>query len=228
MGRASRPTVQPADPSTRRIQPESREVGWTKWGTGLQRRLHHLQASRPTRTSRAHPKAAQPNRKDIGEEGNIGSRKCIAQDEERFLLLVQTEDGDLFKITMEHQDDEIRSLKIKYFDTVPVATGLCILRSGFLFVASEYGPQLLYSFQKLGDDDDLPEYISTDYDENGAGRRRPQLPIFTPRPLDNLVQVDEVPSLDPILDAKPMNPLASDSPQIFAACEGVQGVASRC
>ena len=27
-----------------------------------------------------------------------------------------------------------RSLKIKYFDTVPVASGLSILRSGFLFL----------------------------------------------------------------------------------------------
>ncbi|KAJ9476414.1 Pre-mRNA-splicing factor RSE1 [Pseudozyma hubeiensis] len=164
------------------------------------------------------PKRLNPIEKTSERRGTLIVASVLHKMKNAFFFLVQTEDGDLFKITMEHQDDEIRSLKIKYFDTVPVASGLAILRSGFLFVASEYGPQLLYSFQKLGDDDDLPEYISTDYDENGAGRRRPQLPTFTPRPLDNLVQVDEVPSLEPILDAKPLNPLASDSPQIFAAC----------
>ena len=164
------------------------------------------------------PKRLNPIERPNERRGTLIVASVLHKMKNAFFFLVQTEDGDLFKITMEHQDDEIRSLKIKYFDTVPVASGLAILRSGFLFVASEYGPQLLYSFQKLGDDDDLPEYISTDYDENGAGRRRPQLPTFTPRPLDNLVQVDEVPSLEPILDAKPLNPLASDSPQIFAAC----------
>ncbi len=164
------------------------------------------------------PKRLNPIEKSTERRGTLIVASVLHKMKNAFFFLVQTEDGDLFKITMEHLDDEIRSLKIKYFDTVPVASGLAILRSGFLFVASEFGSQLLYSFQKLGDDDDLPEYISTDYDENGAGRRRPQLPTFTPRPLDNLVQVDEVPSLDPILDAKPLNPQASDSPQIFALC----------
>ena len=36
-------------------------------------------------------------------------------------------------------DEEVKALKIKYFDTVPVAASLCILKSGFLFVASEFG-----------------------------------------------------------------------------------------
>ncbi|SNX84139.1 probable splicing factor 3B subunit 3 [Melanopsichium pennsylvanicum] len=164
------------------------------------------------------PKRLNPIENASERRGTLIVASVLHKMKNAFFILVQTEDGDLFKITMEHQDDEIRSLKIKYFDTLPVASGLAILRSGFLFVASEFGPQLLYSFQKLGDDDDLPEYISTDYDENGAGRRRPQLPTFTPRPLDNLVQVDEIPSLEPILDAKPLNPLGTDSPQIFAVC----------
>ena len=42
---------------------------------------------------------------------------------------------------------------------------------------------------------------------------------FRPRSLDNLTLVDELESLDPIVDAKVMNLLPnSDSPQIFAAC----------
>jgi len=64
---------------------------------------------------------------------------------------LQSEEGDLFKVTLEYEtikqvdaDDafvEVKALKIKYFDTVPVASGLCILKSGFLFVASEFGNQ---------------------------------------------------------------------------------------
>ncbi|KAH9992487.1 CPSF A subunit region-domain-containing protein [Russula vinacea] len=125
-----------------------------------------------------------------------------------FFFLLQSEEGDLYKITIEHEDEEVKALKIKYFDTVPVASGLCILKSGFLFVASEFGNQQLYQFQKLGDDDDEKEH----------GPPHQSLPraYFRPRPLENLALADEIESLNPILDAKVLNLLPnSDSPQIF-------------
>lgn len=58
-----------------------------------------------------------------------------------FFFLLQSEDGDIFKVTMEREEEELLALKIKYFDTVPTATSLCILKSGYLFVASEFGNQ---------------------------------------------------------------------------------------
>lgn len=58
-----------------------------------------------------------------------------------FFFLLQSEDGDLFKVTIEHDEEDVLALKIKYFDTVPVASSLCILKLGFLFVAAETGPQ---------------------------------------------------------------------------------------
>jgi len=138
-----------------------------------------------------------------------------------FFLLVQNEDGDLFKVSVDHEDEQVEALRIRYFDTVPVAATLCILRSGFLLVASETGAQQLYAFQKLGDDDDerFPEYISTDYGSSDAGPSPlPSLPTFCPRPLDNLALAYELDALDPLLDAKVSNPLHSDVPQIYAAC----------
>jgi splicing factor 3B subunit 3 len=63
---------------------------------------------------------------------------CVKGD---FFFLLQSEEGDLFKVTIDHDGEDVKALKIKYFDTVPVATGLCILKSGFLFVASEFGNQ---------------------------------------------------------------------------------------
>lgn len=41
---------------------------------------------------------------------------------------------------------------------------------------------------------------------------------FRPRALDNLILSDEVSSLDPIIDAKAINLLGQDTPQIFTAC----------
>lgn len=74
-----------------------------------------------------------------------------------FFFLLQTEQGDIFKVTLETEDDMVRTavvgiiititltqvteLKIKYFDTVPVAASLCVLKTGFLYCASEFGNQ---------------------------------------------------------------------------------------
>ncbi|KIK98465.1 hypothetical protein PAXRUDRAFT_823827 [Paxillus rubicundulus Ve08.2h10] len=138
-----------------------------------------------------------------------------------FFFLLQSEDGDLFKVTIDHEEDEVRALKIKYFDTVPVATSLCILKSGFLFVASEFGNHCLYQFQKLGDDDNEPEFSSTSYPSFGMANPTVPLPHahFRPHPLDNVALADEAESLHPILDAKVMHSLPnSDTPQIFTAC----------
>ncbi|KAI0372221.1 hypothetical protein BV20DRAFT_1112140 [Pilatotrama ljubarskyi] len=56
-----------------------------------------------------------------------------------FFFLLQSEEGEVYKVTIEHDEQEVKALKIKYFDTVPVASSLCILKSGFLFVAAELG-----------------------------------------------------------------------------------------
>lgn len=135
-----------------------------------------------------------------------------------FFFLLQSEEGDLYKVTIEHEEEEVQALKIKYFDTVPVASSLCILKSGFLFVASEFGNQYLYQFEKLGDDDDEQEFSSADYPDFGAGTEALPLATFRPRPLENLVLADEIESLAPIIDAKVANFLGEDTPQIYTAC----------
>ncbi|KAF9652978.1 hypothetical protein BDM02DRAFT_3160528 [Thelephora ganbajun] len=139
----------------------------------------------------------------------------------QFFFLLQSEEGDLYKVTIEHADEDVVRVKIKYFDTVPVATSLCILKSGFLFVASEFGNHYLYQFAKLGDDDDETEFSSSSYP--GKGMAEPFLPLpralFKPRELENLTLVDEMASLDPVLDSRVLNLLPnSDSPQIFTVC----------
>lgn len=58
-----------------------------------------------------------------------------------FFFLLQSEDGDLFKVTIDHEGEDVKALRIKYFDTVPVSISLCILKSGYLFAASEFSDQ---------------------------------------------------------------------------------------
>lgn len=56
-------------------------------------------------------------------------------------FLAQTEQGDIFKINLEKDKETVTEIRLKYFDTVPVASAMCVLKTGFLFVASEFGNQ---------------------------------------------------------------------------------------
>lgn len=60
----------------------------------------------------------------------------------------------LLQVTLRHQEERVRKVEIKYFDTVPVANALVVLRAGFLFAASEFSNHRLYQFQGIGDDED--------------------------------------------------------------------------
>lgn len=83
-----------------------------------------------------------PVRKDLTAHVKHGSMivaSVLHKMKTSFFILAQNEDGDLFKVSVDHDEEQITALRIKYFDTVPPAASLCILRSGFLFVASETG-----------------------------------------------------------------------------------------
>ncbi|CAG8467179.1 432_t:CDS:10 [Ambispora leptoticha] len=132
-----------------------------------------------------------------------------------FFFLLQSEEGDIYKVTLDYEDDKVNAIKIKYFDSVPVAASLCILRAGFLFVAAEFGNHRLYSFTSLGDDNDEPEWSSEDFVDIG----RDMTPVyFTPRDLQNLERADELESLNPLIDAKVLNLTDDDTPQLYALC----------
>ena len=136
-----------------------------------------------------------------------------------FFFLLQTEDGDLFKLTFDMVEDdngqwtgEVQRLKIKYFDTVPVASSLLILKSGFLYVASELGNHQFYQFEKLGDDDEEIEFSSDSFPTDPTEPYKPV--FFYPRGAENLNLVDTINSLNPLMDCKIANIVEDDAPQI--------------
>ncbi|KAF8242261.1 hypothetical protein K440DRAFT_617699 [Wilcoxina mikolae CBS 423.85] len=134
-----------------------------------------------------------------------------------FFFLLQSEDGDLFKVTLDYNDDAgVSRIRIKYFDTVPVATSLCILKSGFLFVASETGNHNFYQFEKLGDDDEETEFNSEDFSPDPTD---PYQPIyFQTRAPENLSLVESMHSMNPLIDCKVANLTDEDAPQIYTIC----------
>ncbi|XKL63223.1 hypothetical protein PGB90_005587 [Kerria lacca] len=149
---------------------------------------------------------------DDPERGMIFVCSATHKTKSMFFFLLQTEQGDVFKVTLETDEEMVTEIKLKYFDTVPVATSLCVLKTGFLFVASEFGNHYLYQIAHLGDDDDEPEFSSAMPLEEGDTF------FFAPRQLRNLVLVDEMESLSPILSCHVADLAGEDTPQLYMAC----------
>lgn len=133
-----------------------------------------------------------------------------------FFLLVQTNLGDLFKINVSHADSQAQELEIRYFDTIPVCSELCIFRSGFMLAVCEGGDTLFYQFDKLGDDDEQV-YLSRNYDPEVKNEVDVKPAIFSPRPLDNIQVVDRLAGLSPLMSSDVVNTSGSitESPQIY-------------
>ncbi|KAI0229654.1 Splicing factor 3B subunit 3 [Lamellibrachia satsuma] len=149
---------------------------------------------------------------DDPERGMIFVCSATHKTKSMFFFLAQTEQGDIFKITLETDEDMVTEIRLKYFDTVALSTALCVLKTGFLFVASEFGNHYLYQIAHLGDDDDEPEFSSAmPLDEGDTF-------FFAPRPLKNLVVVDEMESLSPIMHCQIADLANEDTPQLFTLC----------
>ncbi|QCE05754.1 spliceosome-associated protein 130 A [Vigna unguiculata] len=167
--------------------------------------------------NQGHPdvRAVIPRRDDLpAERGVLIVSAAMHKLKSMFFFLLQTEYGDIFKVTLEHNNDRVSELKIKYFDTIPVTASMCVLKSGFLFAASEFGNHALYQFKSIGDEDDV-EASSATLMETEEGF---QPVFFQPRRLKNLVRIDQVESLMPIMDMKVSNLFEEETPQIFTLC----------
>jgi len=112
-------------------------------------------------------------------------------------------------------------LEVKYFDTIPVSISLCILRSGFLFAASEQGPSYLFRLTSLGDDDETTAVLtaSTVREAESKGLSETDAMVyFAPRPNRNLEVIDEVDSIAPTMDFKLADLAGEPAPQMYVAC----------
>lgn len=161
----------------------------------------------------------------------VGGCLFLHRARHEFFFLLQTEDGDMFKLTMEMGVDERGrktlepvALYIKYFDTFPVARNILLIRKGYIYIAAERGPSKLYHVDNLGDDADFEPWNT--FDSNGlsadpADRLDPV--YFQHRDLKLVSDMTEVPGLHPLIRTKVDNLTGDDAPQIYA----VQGTGNK-
>lgn len=158
-----------------------------------------------------------PRRRDLPEDRSVLiTATALLRQKNRFFTFVQSEYGDLYRVTLVYEGEVVSEVKMKYFDTIPPASALCIFRRGFLFAGSEFGNHALYQFQGLGDGDAI-ETTSSRMEEDGVAVCSQD--VFDPREtLVNLELIDSIESLAPIIDMKIANLLSEETPQIYAAC----------
>ncbi|CRH02775.1 splicing factor 3B subunit 3, putative [Plasmodium relictum] len=154
-----------------------------------------------------------PRRLEISEDKNI-SIVCwtMHRIKKFFFILIQSEYGDLYKIEMDHEDGIVKEIVCKYFDTVPIANSICVLKSGSLFVAAEFGNHFFYQFSGIGDDNN--DLMCTSNHPLGKNA----IIAFKTQKLKNLFLVDQIYSLSPILDMKILDAKNANSPQIYTLC----------
>ncbi|GLC59841.1 hypothetical protein PLESTB_001541500 [Pleodorina starrii] len=161
-------------------------------------------------------RAVIPRRSDLpGDRGVLIVSYATHKKKAYSFFLVQSEYGDIYKVTLSYEGEAVTELKIKYFDTIPPCTSIAVLKTGFLFAASEYGNHALYQFVGTGEDDEDVESSSATLVQTEEGF---QPVFFEPRPLKNLLLIDEMASLMPITDMKVANLLNEEIPQIYALC----------
>jgi splicing factor 3B subunit 3 len=91
------------------------------------------------------PTSGYPNRPAIIINGAI----LIVKDKP--LILLQNELGDIFKVEI---DLTAGSIIVRYFDSISSSNSIVLLKTGFLFTASESTEHCLYQLESIGEDED--------------------------------------------------------------------------
>ncbi|CAH0517240.1 unnamed protein product [Peronospora belbahrii] len=128
-----------------------------------------------------------------------------------FFVLLQSELGDLYKISLEYSGSVVDEIKIQFFDTVPVTTAMCITKTGLLFCASEFSNHYLFQFLSIGEGDDTAKCSSLAKDPT-------EVSTFPLRKLKNLALASFMPSLSPVMQLLVDDLANEQTPQMYALC----------
>ena len=75
----------------------------------------------------ADKRCALPRRRDLPtEHGLLLVSSAVHRQRDLFFILVQSEFGDLYKVTLGYEEDQVSEVKVRYLDSVPVCSALCM------------------------------------------------------------------------------------------------------
>ena len=171
----------------------------------------------------AEVRAPLPRRRGYpAERGLLVTAVAAHKQRELFFFLVQTEIGDLYKVTLDWTArGGVTDVRASVFDSIFPAAALCITRTGLLYAAAECGDHALFQFRGLGDDAGAAAAAAVHDPELGDDgfSAAKVAPVFDPkdRP-QNLLALDEPESLCAATDFVAEDLAGEGSPQIYALC----------
>ena len=141
---------------------------------------------------------------------------------ELFFFLLQSELGDLYKVTLAWAPGAgVSDVRASVFDCIFPCAALCITRTGLLYAAAEFGDHGLFQFQGIGDDDGAAAAAAVHDPELGddAASAATVAPTFvaSDRP-KNLLLLDEPASCRAITDVHCGDLAGEEAPQVYALC----------
>tara|TARA_B110000208_G_scaffold3620_1_gene4865 strand:- start:2062 stop:5706 length:3645 start_codon:yes stop_codon:yes gene_type:complete len=156
-----------------------------------------------------------PRRADLpASRGTLLVAHATHVQRDLFFVLAQSEYGDLYKISMDFENQSVSELTVQYFDTVSVAASLCITKKGFLFVAAEFGAHYYYQFTSIDVDADDAQATSV-----AAGAAAPATPVtFSPRKPRHLRLISTLDSMAPLIEMQCQDLVSAGEPQFYALC----------
>ncbi len=173
-------------------------------------------------------RAALPRRHDMpADKGLLLITGTVHKQKDLFFFLVQSELGDLYKVTLEQDPSNpkiVTNIIVALFDTIQPATSLCITRTGLLYTASELGNNALFQFQGIDDPTAVRSTCITDESLNeelgdDAASASRVAPLFKASSrLQNLLLTDDTSSLSPCTDMMLGDLSSEGSAQIYALC----------
>jgi len=162
-----------------------------------------------------------PRRKDYpAERGLLITAAATHKQRDLFFFLLQSEVGDLYKVTLDYEGDVVRDVVVSVFDTIAPSNSLCITRNGLLLAAAEFGDHTLFQFSGIGDGEDtVTAHMVDDQELGDDGQAAASVALtFTPGPLKNLIVIDELESSAPITDCIVSDLCAEGTSQIYSLC----------
>uniref|UniRef100_M4BEI1 DNA damage-binding protein 1 n=1 Tax=Hyaloperonospora arabidopsidis (strain Emoy2) TaxID=559515 RepID=M4BEI1_HYAAE len=150
-------------------------------------------------------------RRERGERSVVIVAAATHKQRDLFFVLLQSELGDLYKISLEYSGTVVDEIKIQFFDTVPVATAMCITKTGLLFCASEFSNHYLFQFLSIGEGDETAKCSS-------LAMETTNIATFPLRKLKNLALASSMPSLSPVTQLLVDDLAHEQTPQMYTLC----------
>jgi splicing factor 3B subunit 3 len=109
-----------------------------------------------------------PKRLDYGDRNGVHiiNSSGFYHDGHGVIIFLQSDCGDLYKLTLDQVGEDVLGLNLFYFDTIAPCIKINLLESGFLFAAGDCSNHHIFRLTSLGEDKSPPIFCPRSINEN--------------------------------------------------------------